>query len=480
MSQPDSRNTRGGASPSTPDINIYDGLDADARERADHIIAADVAQVPWRPMVNLEAPACPSPQALAYASEADVLFYGAAAGGGKTDLLIGLALTSHMRTLLLRREHKRLRAIQDRMTEIVGSRAGFNVQAGRWQLPHGTRGPARLVDLGGCQHPGDERAYQGQPHDLIAFDEITEFLESQFRFIIGWNRSSTPGQRCRVVATGNPPTTAEGDWVIRYFAPWLDPAHDNPAAPGAFRWFATVDGEEREVESGAPVTFRGETITPRSRTFIPSRIEDNPYLMATGYRATLQALPEPLRSQMLKGDFAAETQDDPWGVIPDGWVRAAQARWAAAGGTTAPHDERAGQMTALGVDIAQGGRDGLVPSERSEARDTTGALGFANKRAEMWWRMREALDPARGKDICLPPDVRLRADLTAPRWKLASRGIQVEEKRESIKRLGRSPDRGEAAVYAWAADERLIVARARARRRRQRPKTERAYDPLGW
>jgi hypothetical protein len=33
-----------------------------------------------------------------------------------------------------------------------------------------------------------------------------------------------------------------------------------------------------------------------SRTFIPSRVTDNPFLANTGYIAMLQGLPEPLRS----------------------------------------------------------------------------------------------------------------------------------------------------------------------------------------
>ena len=63
-----------------------------------------------------------------------------------------------------------------------------------------------------------------------------------------------------------------------------------------------------------------DIIKPLTRTFIPSRVTDNPYLMATGYISTLQSLPEPLRSQMLKGDFEAGTEDDPWQVIPTQWV----------------------------------------------------------------------------------------------------------------------------------------------------------------
>ena len=43
---------------------------------------------PWRPDPGNR------PQVAAYRSKADLLLYGGAAGGGKTDLLIGLALRS--------------------------------------------------------------------------------------------------------------------------------------------------------------------------------------------------------------------------------------------------------------------------------------------------------------------------------------------------------------------------------------------------
>ena len=89
-------------------------------------------------------------------------------------------------------------------------------------------------------------------------------------------------------------------------------------------------------------------------------------------------------------------------------------------------------------------------SEGSTERDRSGRLGFVNKRAEWWWRMREALDPENGEDICLPPDPELLADLCAPTWMLKARGIQVESKDEIKERIGRSPDRGDAAVYALA------------------------------
>jgi hypothetical protein len=418
-------------------------------------------------LVDPGNPETPTPQAQALASPADELFYGGAAGGGKTDLLIGAALTQHKRAIIFRREFKQVKALEDRCREILGTRAGYSGQNHRWRLAGG-----RLLEFGACQHPGDETAYQGRPHDLKAFDEITHFLESQYRYLSTWLRTTAAGQRCRIIAAGNPPTTSDGDWVIRYWGPWLDDAHPRPARPGELRWYAALGGKDVEVEDGATFDWRGETIQPKSRTFIPSRVEDNPFLMETGYKATLQALPEPLRSQMLKGSFEAGREDDPWQVIPTDWVKAAQERWK-------NRDKPMRPMTTLGVDPARGGRDETVliarhddwfgeviarpgsetpdgPSvaalavatlrggacvvvdvigigssvydhlegngvpcmafngaERSNGRDRSGSLGFFNKRAEWWWRMREALDPDYGEPIALPPDSRWRARRTS-------------------------------------------------------------------
>ena len=84
----------------------------------------------------------------------------------------------------------------------------------------------------------------------------------------------------------------------------------------------------------------------------------------------------------------------------------------------------------------------------SRARERTGELGFANRRSEWWWRLREALDPDYGEALALPDGRALLAELAAPRWRLAARGIQVEGKPETQRRLGRSPDLADAVVYA--------------------------------
>lgn len=447
----------------------------------------------------------PGPQTQALESLADVLLYGGAAGGGKTDLEIGAATTQHTRSIIYRREGPQLQAIIDRTAEIVGHRIGLNEQRGIWRIPESG---GKQLEFGSCPHPGDETRYQGRPHDLVCFDEIPHFLESQFRFLMGWTRTSRPGQRTRVIACGNPPTDSDGLWILDYWAPWLQRSHPNPAKPGELRWFVRLPGEafDREVDSGTPFTHNGKLITPLSRTFIPSRVTDNPFLLGTNYEATLQALPEPLRSQMLEGDYTAGLQDDKWQVIPTAWVEAAQARWK-------PRDSR-GRMDSVGVDVARGGRDSSVISRRhgtwfdelirmpgkeapdgptvagqvvtavrdgapvhvdvigvgasvfdflqqlniqtegvnnaakSHATDKSGKLSFKNKRAELYWKFREMLDPTADNGIALPPDPKLKADLVTPRWKLTVQGIQIELKEEIVERLGRSPDDGDAVVLA--------------------------------
>src|SRR5690606_4870391 len=65
---------------------------------------------PWLPQ--------PGPQTEAYYSEADETLYGGAAGGGKTDVIIGLATTAHYRSLIFRSQAKDLDGLWDRLTEV--------------------------------------------------------------------------------------------------------------------------------------------------------------------------------------------------------------------------------------------------------------------------------------------------------------------------------------------------------------------------
>ena len=304
----------------------------------------------------------PGPQEAALTCQADILFYGGQAGGGKSDLLLGLARYQHQRSVIFRRVFPNLEALIDR-SKVMYVQAGdasiknFNAGHSRWNFPGGCS-----IRFASLQYESNVTNHQGQPRDLHGFDEITEFSEYQFRFVIAWNRSEDPNQRCRVVCTGNPPTTNDGQWVTKFWGPWLDPDHPNPAKPGELRFYTTINGKDVECPSGDPVEFDGMVVKPLSRTFIPAALKDNPYLMRTGYAATLQALPEPLRSQLLFGDFAIGRKDDAWQVIPSAWVEAAMNRWRQAEKDCAGKPK--GRMTALGGDVARGGKDKSVLAPR--------------------------------------------------------------------------------------------------------------------
>lgn len=99
---------------------------------------------------------------------------------------------------------------------------------------------------------------------------------------------------------------------------------------------------------------------------------------------------------------------------------------------------------------------GSAPStKRTESK----TLGFANKRAEVYWKFREALDPNQvgGSPISLPNDPVLKSDLTAPTYEMGAHGIQLISKEKLKEELGRSPDRGDAVVMAWSEGQKAIT-----------------------
>lgn len=85
-------------------------------------------------------------------------------------------------------------------------------------------------------------------------------------------------------------------------------------------------------------------------------------------------------------------------------------------------------------------------------RDRSGELGFVNLRSAAWWFVREALEPAFGATLALPPDDLLMGDLVAPHWELRNVAgrpcIFVEPKPDIAKRIGRSTDSGDSVVMA--------------------------------
>ncbi|MGB1389983.1 MAG: hypothetical protein ACPG61_13965 [Paracoccaceae bacterium] len=456
----------------------------------------------------------PGPQTDAWFSPADVLLYGGQAGGGKSGLLCGLALQEHHQSLLMRRHGTDLEGGGGLIEELLR----LNGYSGK-PPPTLRTEDGRIITFGAAANLGDEQKTQGRARDLLGIDEASQFLEAQIRFLMGWVRTTKAGQRTRSIFATNPPLNNDGQWVIKMFRPWLDLTHPNPAEPGELRWFISTDDGDVEVDGPTAVEHDGRKLSPQSRTFIPAHVSDNPFILLDEYQKTLDGLPEPLRSAVRDGNFMAMRPDNPWQIIPTNWIREAQARWT-------PDPPQHAPMSAIGVDVAQGGADntvlaprydgwfaslevtpgvetptgkevaglvvarmshGAVPiidlgggyggeaysrlrelgiecrghkgAEKSTKRTADQTLRFANKRTEVLWRFREALDPGQdgGSPIALPDDPELVSDLTSVMYTVTSNGIKAMPKDQVTRELGRSPDKGDAVCMAWSGGPRLLT-----------------------
>lgn len=439
----------------------------------------------------------PGPQTMAFDSPADLTLYGGAAGGGKTFLAIILALTKHLRTLVIRKEAAQLYAMQDEIEGILGSRDGFNSQNGIWRLPNSEitdpyqEKPSRQIRFGGLNKPGDAAKYQGAPRDLLIIDEAANISYEEFVYLTVWERTATAGQTTRTLLCSNPPTDATGMWMVRIFRPWLDPDHPNPARDGELRWFIIVGDEDTEVDGPGEYEIGNLTYSAQSRTFIGAKVDDNPHMIQSGYKQKLQRLPQYLRERMLEGKFLSSLQDDEMQVISTEWIKLAQARWK-------PHQD-IHRMTAMGVDPARGGADEMVIStrhgnwfaplikipgievptgphgaarvimarrdscpvhvdligigtsvydklvenqidvipmvgnEKTNEQSKDGIFWFRNTRALWHWRLREALDPESGNKVQLPPDKKMAEDLACATYTISDGNVIQIESKKEMK-----------------------------------------------
>lgn len=491
----------------------------------------------------------PGPQRAAFESEADELLYGGAAGGGKTDLLIGLATTQHRRSTLFRRQSNDLDTLWERLTEVASSAGVEQSNSNKKTM---RLGDGRLIYGAHLDAPGSEKSHQGNARDFYGFDEAAQMDEFKIAFVTQWLRSTDPDQRKRIVFATNPPMpemvngqlqdVAVGDWLLRWFAPWLDDTYPNPAKDGELRWcYMDREGDRLttvwvegpgyyDAETGELVDDpeqddidRGRYKAARSRTFIRSLAKDNAFLAGTGYVERIAGQPEPFRSMLLTGDFSIKGEDHPMQVIPTEWVVAAQARWR----QREPERRRLKQLVLSG-DVAQGGADMtvlaalletdffddlivrpgrdtptgkevtamvltarrdnslivldgtgswagstrdllethhqiiaemFVASHASTKWNSTMTYRYANMRSEMWWEFREALDPKSDYDICLPPSIRLRTQLTTPLWGPKGKLLYIESKEEIQKRIGSSTDEADAVLQAWNQRDTALALR---------------------
>ena len=195
------------------------------------------------------------------------VFYGGAAGGGKSDALLMAGLqyadVPGYAAILFRRTFADLAlpgALLERSMEWLGpTDAKWNGQEHRWTFPSGAS-----LSFGYLDTENQKYRYQSAEFQLIGFDELTQFSESQYRYLFSRLRRlrdvETP---LRMRSASNPGGTGH-EWVRRRF----------------------ID------ERGA-----------NGRIFIPAKLDDNPYLDRNSYAESLSELDPVTRAQLMAGDW---------------------------------------------------------------------------------------------------------------------------------------------------------------------------------
>lgn len=216
------------------------------------------------------------------------LLYGGAAGGGKSrwaraEAVRTCLLIPGARVALFRRTFPDLRrAVIDYLrAEMPPGVATYNVADHEWRFTNGS-----ILELASLDLEGDIYKYQGAEYALVIFEEITQFTQRQYKYLLSrlrvagqvLNHMRQLGLRPRALATGNPGGVGH-QWVR---ARWID-----PAPPGtAFTPTPTVDEPE-----------------PLRRCYIPARVADNPSIDLDAYNRQLGALDPAMRRALRHGDW---------------------------------------------------------------------------------------------------------------------------------------------------------------------------------
>ena len=167
-----------------------------------------------------------------------------------------------------------------------------------WTFPAGAKIAFRHLE-----HEKDKLAHQGGQYAFIGWDELTHFTETQFWYLMSRNRS-TSGVRPYQRATCNPDPDS---FVRRLIAWWIgDDGYPIQERSGVIRWFVKVSDEILWADNPDELAQYCEVgVAPKSLTFIPAKLEDNPALLAIdpGYKGNLASLNYVERMQLKEGNW---------------------------------------------------------------------------------------------------------------------------------------------------------------------------------
>ena len=215
-------------------------------------------------------------QQLALSCPAFELFYGGAAGGGKSDFLLMDFLAGcnegrgAWRGILFRRTYKELEELIIRAKELyIPLRAHYHKTENVFTFPTGS-----FLRLRYLERDEDVGSYQGHQYTWVGFDELGNYATDYcYLYMISRLRSAA-GLTCYMRATGNPGGVGHS-WIKMRF----------------------IDGKK-------PNTIYTDEMG-RTRCFIPSLLDDNRILMKNDpeYEKNLTLLPRYLYEALRRGNW---------------------------------------------------------------------------------------------------------------------------------------------------------------------------------
>jgi len=205
---------------------------------------------------------------------ADEVLFGGAAGGGKSygqvvDALLCALKYPGSKQLILRRTFPELdkSLIRTALALYPQELYKYNSSSHLMSFQNGS-----IIDFGYCDSENDVFRYQSAEYDILRFDELTHFTQDMYVYLISRVRGANSFPK-QVKSSTNPGGVGHS-WV-----------------------------KQRFIDLGASDTLH--TTKNGSRIFLPSRVQDNKFLMESDpkYITRLENLSSRDRRALLHGDW---------------------------------------------------------------------------------------------------------------------------------------------------------------------------------
>lgn len=228
-------------------------------------------------------------------SEVRDVFYGGAAGGGKSDGLLTAALqyvdVPGYAALILRKTYQDLSlpgALMDRAKDwLIGTDATWREKLKRWDFPGGA-----VLQFGYLEHTGDEQRYQSAEFQYVGVDEGSHIPERQLDYV---------ASRIRRPNKHKPNASALA------------------AVPLRLRIASNPGGISHNTLKARYIEPHSKGTLPEDRAVIRSTLEDNPYIDRDEYEQQLASIADPVdRERLRRGDWEVVESG---GTIRREWLR---------------------------------------------------------------------------------------------------------------------------------------------------------------